>query len=105
MRIIPQLASDVVRSQKDKYVQQQLILPLLKKYFAVINHKLYLKKGFKVIPPFGVTSDFESPNQHALNLHLQGLNVQSHHSLEGLTNFKDFYQFTGFQKHFYRLMK
>ena len=83
------------------YVQQQLILPLLKKYFAVINHILYLKKGFKVIPLFAVTSDFESPNQHALNLHLQGLNVQSHHSLEGLTNFKDFHQFTGFQNHFY----
>ena len=66
---------------------------------------LYLKQGFKVTPLFGVTSDFESPNQHPLNLHLQGLNVQSHHSLEGLTNFKDFYQFTGFQKHFYRLMK
>ena len=101
VRIIPQLASDAVRWQEDKYVQQQLILPLLKKYFAVINHILYLKKGFKVIPLFAVTSDFESPNQHALNLHLQGLNVQSHHSLEGLTNFKDFHQFTGFQNHFY----
>ena len=105
VRIIPQLASDAVRWQEDKYAQQQLILPLLKKYFVVINHILHLKKGFKVISLFGVTSDFESPNQHALNLHLQGLNVQSHHSLEGLTNFKDFYQFTDFLKHFYRLMK
>ena len=105
VRIIPQLASDAVRWQEDKYVQQQLILPLLKKYFVAINHILHLKKGFKVIPLFGVTSDFESPNQHALNLHLQGLNVQSHYSLEGLTNFKDFHQFTDFLNHFYRLMK
>ena len=89
VRIIPQLASDAARWQEDKYVQQ-LILPLLKKYFAVINHILYLKKGFKVIPLFAVTSDFESPNQHALNLHLQGQNVQSHHSLEDLLTSKTF---------------
>ena len=34
VRIIPQLASDAVRWQEDKYVQQQLILPFLKKIFC-----------------------------------------------------------------------
>ena len=47
VQIVPQLTSDAVRRQEDKYAQQQLILPLLKKYLAMISYILYLKKGLK----------------------------------------------------------
>ena len=65
---------------------------ITQKIFCNDQPYILSQKGFKVAPNSrpGWNRIVGTPNLHALNLHLQGLNVQSHLSLECLTDFKNF---------------